>query len=73
MTNLDFLSTEQAGFELGFHRNAHARACRENPGFGVRLNGSYRIPRDHIERVKAGDTPAQIAAEVRARVGRKAG
>ena len=42
MTNLDFLSTEEAGLELGFQRNAVARACRENPGFGVRLNGSYR-------------------------------
>lgn len=61
-----FLTTEAAAPELGTSRITVWRVCRDNPGFAVRLGGTYRIPAEHIERVKRGESPAAIAAEVRA-------
>lgn len=61
-----FVDTTEGAELTGVCRATMARACRDNPGFAVRLNGAYRIPRQHIERVRRGETPAQIAAAVRA-------
>jgi hypothetical protein len=36
-------------------------------GFAVRIGGNYKIPFGHITRLMQGDSPAQIAAEVRNR------
>ncbi len=60
-----FLTTEAAAPELGTSRVTVWRVCRDNPGFAVRLGGTFRIPIEHIERVKRGETPAAIAAQVR--------
>lgn len=65
-----FASTTELAEAAGVCRVSAWRACRANPGFALRLGGSYRIPAEHIERVKRGETPAQIAADVRARGGR---
>jgi hypothetical protein len=64
----EFLSTEEGAIETGNCRGTLVTACRKNPGFAIRVGHAYKIPREHLERVKAGETPAQIAAEVRARV-----
>lgn len=62
-----FASTSELAEASGVTRVSAWRACRANPGFALRIGGSYRIPAEHLERVKRGETPAQIAAEVRAR------
>lgn len=62
---INWLTTEAAADALGLSRASVWRACRSHLGFAVRLNGSYRIPVEHIRRVKAGETAAQIAADVR--------
>lgn len=64
-SKLEWFTTEAAAAETGTSRTSVWRACRDNPGFGVRIGGAYRIPPEHLARVKRGETPAQIAAEVR--------
>ena len=61
----NWFTTETAAAATGLSRTSVWRACRNNPGFAVRLGGTYRIPPQHLERVLKGDTPEQIAAEVR--------
>lgn len=61
-----FVDTTEAAELTGVCRSTMARACRDNPGFAIRLNGAYRIPTQHIERVLRGETPSQISASVRA-------
>lgn len=68
--SVTFVSTTDLAKAAGVCRVSAWRACRANPGFALRIGGSYRIPAEHIERVKRGETPAQIAADVRARGGR---
>lgn len=58
----DYLTTGQAATELGVSRGTVWRACKQLPGFAVRLWGAYRIPRSHIDRVKSGETLHDIAA-----------
>ena len=58
----DYLTTGEAATELGVSRGTVWRACKMMPGFAVRLWGAYRIPRSHIERIKRGETPQDIAA-----------
>ena len=65
-SKLSFYTTAGAAAEIGFSRSAVWGACRDNPGFAVRLGGSYRIPREHVEAVKRGESVAAIAAAVRA-------
>ena len=64
-----WLTTEDAAPEVGTSRTTMWRVCRDNPGFGVRAGGSYRIPAEHIARVKAGELPEAIATEARAKYG----
>jgi hypothetical protein len=66
MASPRFFTTEAAAPELGTSRVTVWRVCRNNPGFAVKLGGTFRIPAEHIERVKRGESPATIAAEVRA-------
>ena len=66
MSSGRFLTTEAAASELGTSRVTVWRVCRDNAGFAIRLGGTYRIPAEHVERVRRGETPAAIAAEVRA-------
>ncbi len=66
MSNPNWYTTETAAKETGTSRLTVWRACRDNPGFGVRMGGTYKIPPEHVERVKRGESPKDIAAEVRA-------
>lgn len=38
------------------------RWCREFPGFALKVGTHNRIPVEHIDRLKSGETAAQIAA-----------
>jgi hypothetical protein len=67
-----YLSTTQAAELTGASRTTWWRACLANPGLGVRVQKQFYIPREHVERVKLGDAPAQIAAEVRSRAPQRA-
>lgn len=64
-----FLSTGEAAALLGFCRATINRICGLHPGFAVRVDagGKYMVPREHVDRVLAGETPAEIAAEVHVR------
>jgi len=66
MSNPNWYTTESAAQEVGTSRLTVWRTCRDNPGFAVRMGGTYKIPPEHIERVKRGERPSDIAAEVRA-------
>ena len=59
-----YLSTTEMSKETGHSRATAWRICRDNPGFGIKLGKTYRVPMSHIERVKRGDSSVQIAAEV---------
>ena len=61
-----FASTADLAAGAGVSRVSAWRACRDNPGFAVRIGSAFRIPAEHLDRVARGDTPAAIAAEVRA-------
>lgn len=61
------LSPKTAAAELGSSEGTVRRACRDNPGFAWRVNSAYFIPRAHVERLKLGETAAEIAADVQAR------
>jgi excisionase family DNA binding protein len=63
----DFLSTEQAAQALGASRVTVWRACQRHPGFGWRVGGFYKIPRSHVEAIRSGQSPADIAKAVRER------
>lgn len=67
-----YLSTTQASEKSGPSRTAWWRACVAHPGLGIRLGKQFYIPVEHVERVRRGETPAQIAAEARARAGAQA-
>lgn len=62
-----WFTTTTAAAETGFHPSTLWRACRRHPGFAVTLGGQYRIPPEHVARLKAGETVEQIAASVRGR------
>lgn len=61
-----YKTTAQLAAELNRSRTTVWRACCQNPGFAIRLGHEFRIPNAHIERLKRGETAAQIAATVRA-------
>jgi hypothetical protein len=61
-----FASTADLAAGAGISRVSAWRACRDNPGFAVRVGSAYRIPAEHLDRIARGETPAAIAAEVRA-------
>ena len=58
-----FATTGEAADAAGVSRATARRACKENPGFAVRIGGAYRIPIEHLDRLRAGERPAQIAAD----------
>ena len=59
-----YMTTAEAGRETGHSRTTFWRICRDHPGFAIKLGKTYQVPLSHIQRVKRGDTPAQIAADV---------
>lgn len=66
MSTSEWYTTETAAAATGTCRATVWRICKLNPGFAVRIGGSYKIPPEHVQRVLKGETPAKIAAEVRA-------
>jgi hypothetical protein len=65
LSSSELLSTDETAAEMDCSRNTVISVCKNNPGFGFRFANAYRIPRQHVERVKRGETPAEIAASVR--------
>jgi hypothetical protein len=65
LSSMELMSTDQAAAAMGCSRNTILTVCKNNPGFGFRFARSFRIPRTNIERVIAGERPADIAASVR--------
>lgn len=61
-----FVSTERGAPQLGVSPATLRRICARFPGFAIRVGGQYRIPLQHVLRVRAGESPAAISAEVRA-------
>jgi hypothetical protein len=41
------------------------RICRDNIGLAWKFADTFVVPQEHIERIKRGETPAQIAASYR--------
>jgi hypothetical protein len=60
-----YRTTSELAAEIEQSRVTVWRACRDNPGFALRLGKSFRIPQHHVDRLMRGETPAQIAADVR--------
>jgi len=61
-----FLSTAQLAELLGVSRCVAWRTCKDNLGFSIKFGRSYKVPFSHYERVRNGERPEDIAAEVRA-------
>jgi hypothetical protein len=66
MQSEKFVSTSELAIRTGVSRITAWRTCVHNPGFAVRVGGTFRIPEIHVQRVEGGDLPAAIAAEARA-------
>jgi len=60
-----FLSTTEAAQALSSSKPTVLRVCKANPGFAFRFGGMWKIPAEHIARLKAGASVAQIAAAAR--------
>jgi hypothetical protein len=58
-----FLSAVEAGEALGFSDWTMKDCCALHPGFAFRLRpgGAWRIPQEHIARVRAGELVSEIA------------
>ena len=69
MGDKKFVGTPELAEATGMSRSTAWRACVENPGFAFKLRdgGRFSIPWDHIERVRRGESPAEIAAKARGR------
>ena len=59
------VGTEEVANAIGCSRVTAWRVCRDNIGFAFRFGKAFKVPLEHIERVKRGETPAQIAASYR--------
>ena len=57
-------TTGEAAEKTGSSPATVWRACRQFPGFAVRMNGVFKIPDDHLNRVLAGEHPSDIAKSV---------
>jgi hypothetical protein len=57
---MKFHSPRQAAKVLGLGQATVHRHCVRHTGFGQWLDGRWRVPQAHIERVLAGETAAQI-------------
>jgi hypothetical protein len=64
-----FIGTAEYAAEFGIGYGSAWRTCKNNPGFAIRPGAEFLIPREHVERVKRGETPAAIAAGVRSNGG----
>jgi hypothetical protein len=62
-----YLSTSSLARELDESRTTAWRVCRANPGFAIKFGRGFKVPESHLARVKLGETPEAIAAEVLAR------
>ena len=62
----ELLTSDETAAELGVCKATVLSVLKNNPGFGFRFANAFRIPRSHVERVKQGENPADIAAQVRA-------
>ncbi len=58
-----------ASKETGHSRQTIWRACHQHPGFATCVGTGFKIPDEHIQRVKRGEHPRDIAAAVRAGAG----
>ena len=61
MQSLRFVSTAELARRTGVSRITAWRTCMRNPGFAVRVGGTFRIPEAHVRRVERGELPAAIA------------
>ena len=66
MESRKFVSTADLAARAGISRVTAWKVCKDNPGFAFRPGAAFRIPVEHIDRIARGETPAAIAAEVRA-------
>jgi hypothetical protein len=57
-----FLTTGEAGAICGLRSSTVWRFMQRYPTFGIKMNNHRRIPRAHIDRLLAGETVAEIAA-----------
>ena len=62
-----YLSTAALADEFEGSRTTAWRLCRAHPGFAIKFGRSFKIPEGHVERLRKGETPEAIAAEVLAR------
>jgi hypothetical protein len=67
-----FLSTAQLAEMLGESRTTAWRVCKDNLGFSMKFGRSYKVPLSHYERVRRGETPAAIAADIKSSHGQQA-
>ena len=68
----EFLSTKELAERLDESRTTAWRVCKDNLGFAIKFGRSYKVPLAHYERVRRGETPAAIAADVKSRHGSQA-
>ena len=69
-----FVTTAAFAAAVGVSPTTIWRTCVDYPGFGIQLRrgGYFHIPAEYIERVLRGESPADIAAKVRAGGGQRA-
>ncbi len=63
---VELLSTDDAAALWGVTRATVINIVKAHPGLGFRIGNCFKIPRANAERVVRGETPAQIADEIRA-------
>jgi len=64
MAKLKWHTTGEVADKTGSSPTTVWRACRQFPGFAVRMNGVFKISDDHLNRVLAGEHPSDIAKSV---------
>ena len=62
----ELLTTDEVAAITRTTRNSVIKCLVSNPGFGFRFGRAWKIPRANVDRVLRGETPAQVAADVRA-------
>jgi hypothetical protein len=73
VVGMEFLSPRQAAKLLGVgHATVHRR-CQQYDGFAQMVDGRWRIPAAHINRVLVGETAAQVGRNPSAREGNATG
>lgn len=64
MNSLELVGTHELALVMGCTPKTAWRVAKDNPGFSIKFGGRYAVPRAHVERVLAGETPEQIAASI---------